>query len=165
MTVIAIVAARDMSCMLSDRDVAVMAGTTGAQYLCVVDGYYRLKHDSVVAVLTNIGRRHMCRTLARRRDAIMTGDAIAEYAGMVIRRRYPGSRIVTIIALVAAGYVVRCLTGSLGPIVTIDTVAHYRYMINKVDDAPVSCYVAVRAFAGRRDVIGRFRRCSHDATL
>lgn len=100
MAVIAVAAARDMSCVFASRRHAVMAGAANTQYLRVVHRGHRLECDRVVAVFADIACLHVRRTLAGRRSAIVTTDAVSENAGVVVSCREPPSRIVTIFALI-----------------------------------------------------------------
>lgn len=54
--VVAIIAARDMSRMLSCCGDAIMTGAAATQNLRVIDGHRRYPHRHAVAVLTDIGR-------------------------------------------------------------------------------------------------------------
>lgn len=55
-TVVAIIPTGEVRRVFTDRRNAVMTGTTGAQYLRVVNGEGWSPYVRVVAVLTNIGR-------------------------------------------------------------------------------------------------------------
>ena len=71
MTVIAIIAARDMRRMLTRRRRAVMARTASSQHLRMVNGIGQRKYICVVAILTNVGCLNVRRTLADGINAVM----------------------------------------------------------------------------------------------
>ena len=77
MTVVAIVAAGKVRWMLADCNNAIMARSASPQDLCVVDNKGRRPYIWIVAILTNIRRKNMCRTLARCFDTVVTAYAIA----------------------------------------------------------------------------------------
>ncbi len=49
---------------------------------------------------------------------------------------------------------IRGFAGRLDTIVATDTAAGYRRVIDEIDHTPTRCYVAVRTFADRRNMIG-----------
>ncbi len=71
MTVIAIVAARDMRGVLSGSDNAVVAGATTAEYLRMVDRKGRHPGRRIMAIFANVGSEDVCRVLARRVGAVV----------------------------------------------------------------------------------------------
>jgi hypothetical protein len=99
-TVAAIVTARYVRGGLTGRRHAVVAGSTGAEHLCVIDSYGRRIGYGAVAILADICRLDMRRTFTRSRNAVMAGYAITDDANMVKQRRQPTRNIVAIVALV-----------------------------------------------------------------
>ena len=83
MTVVAIRAAADVRCMFAGRGDAVMAGTAGADDLCVIDGNRRFKQRRAVAVLTDVAGLNMRRALARGCSTVVTADAVVGNAGVI----------------------------------------------------------------------------------
>lgn len=83
MTVIAIVAARDVGRMLTGCRSAVMTGATASHYLCMVHGHDRRPQVRRVAVFTHIRRLNMCRTLSRSIGAVVAARTVAGDVHMV----------------------------------------------------------------------------------
>ena len=77
MTVIAVVAARQVSRVLAGCSDAIVAGSTATEHLRMVHGVYGLPGNRIVAVLTNVGRLHMGRVLAGSVSAVVAAGAIA----------------------------------------------------------------------------------------
>jgi len=92
MTVIAIVAARDMRWMFARRGSAVMARTAGTQDLCVVDSISGRENICIVAIFTNVGCLYMRRTLADGINAVVAAGAIVDNTKVVEVRRPPTYR-------------------------------------------------------------------------
>lgn len=63
--------------VFTDSRDAIMTGSTGAQYLRVVDGESRCPHIRIVAVLTNIACEYMCCVFADCFNAVVAADTIA----------------------------------------------------------------------------------------
>ena len=66
-----------MGRMLPGCGDAVMTGAAGAQYLGVIDSDHGCPEIRGVAVLADIGRLNMCRTLTRRVCAVVTACTVA----------------------------------------------------------------------------------------
>ena len=77
MTVVAVITTGKVRWMLADCSNAIMTRPASSQYLCVVDSKRRCPYIGIVAILANIGRKHMCRTLTRCFDTVVTAYAIA----------------------------------------------------------------------------------------
>ena len=60
-----------------------------------------------VAVFTNVGRLYVRRVFARGVRAVMTAKAVARNIHVIEICRQPGNRTVTVIAVVAAGNMIR----------------------------------------------------------
>ena len=76
MTVIAVIAARDMRRVLAAGSDAVVAGAAGPDYLGVIDNRHRLPHICAVAVFTNIGRQRVCRAFTCCVRAVVAVNAV-----------------------------------------------------------------------------------------
>ena len=93
--------------MLAGRGRAVMAAYAGADHLGVVDEVGRRPEDIVVAVLADIGRVDVGRSLAGRIRAVVAVGAVAGDVHVIEVRRDPRVRRVAIVAVGATGDVVR----------------------------------------------------------
>ena len=74
-----------------------------------------------MTVIAGIGTRHMVRLFTYNRRIIMTADTGSRYAGVIKPRRRPRHSQVTVIAIVAAGYMIWWLAGLLHIVMTTDT--------------------------------------------
>ncbi len=110
MTVVAVVAARNMGRMLTGCDYAVMARTAGADDLRVINGEDGLPDVGAMAVLANVARLDVRLVLAGRIDTVMTFGAIAREVQVIEIGRQPGDRRVAVVAVVAARDVRRMFT-------------------------------------------------------
>jgi len=66
---------------------AIMTRSTSPQYLCVIDRKSRRPYIWSVAILANIRRKNMCRTLTGCFDAVVTAYAIAGDVQVIEIRR------------------------------------------------------------------------------
>ncbi len=100
MTVVTIVAAGDVRRVFASCRHAIVSRAAGAQNLCMVNGEcWRVGH-SAVAILANVGGLDVRWSLAGGCDAIVTGDAIANDAGVIEKGGQPTSNIMAIVALI-----------------------------------------------------------------
>ena len=111
MAIVAVVATRDVSRVLTGCGRIVVTGETGANDLRMVDGICRRPVHIVVAILADIGRQHMRRALAGRIDAVVAADAVAGDADVIEICRNPGGCRMAVVAVVAALDVRRVLAG------------------------------------------------------
>ena len=119
MTVIAGVAAGDMQRMFADRGDPIVAESTTAQDLGVIDRQHRCKQRRRMAVLANIGCLHMGRVLADGVRTVVTAYAVSCDVGVIeIGCRNPGGSDVTIVAGVPCRYVRRVLADRHDSVVT-----------------------------------------------
>ena len=130
MTVIAGIAAGDMCRVLTDRNDAVMAGTTGSQYLGVVNSHHGCEQIGGVAVLADIRCLNMVWVLTDSLCAIVTTDTVTRDAQVIEVRRQPAYCAVTVIAGIAAGDMRRVFANGNGAIVAGDTSANYLGVID-----------------------------------
>lgn len=117
MAVLAVVAAVDMRWVFAGRRHAIMTGTAGAEYLRVIDGKYRGPDVGRVAVLADVAGLYVCRSLARRLDAVVAARAVARDVDVVEVGRQPGDRRMAVVAIVAAGNVGRVLASGRDTVV------------------------------------------------
>ncbi len=92
MTIITVVAGRDMRQMFAGRSNPVVARTTSTKNLGMVDSISRRKYVRVVTVFANVRRLYMCRSLAHRIDAVMTAGTVINDSKVIEIRRTPGNR-------------------------------------------------------------------------
>jgi len=142
---------------------AVVATDTSSQHLRVIYPEKRCPERGRVAILADIGRLHVRRTLAGSVEAVVTGKAIARDIAVVEHGRDPGCARMTIVAAVAGGDVIRCLPCCLEAVVTATATACHRRMIHKGDGTPGSCRVAIVANRRRSHVINWLRRRANSA--
>ncbi len=90
MAVIAIDAACNVSRVFTGRCQTIVAGATGTQNLCVINGISRNPNIAVVAVLADIRCLYVSQILAGRFNAIVAAGAIPGDAHMIEIRRSPG---------------------------------------------------------------------------
>jgi len=109
MAIITVFAAGDVGGILARGDGAVMAGTTGAQHLRMVDHVCRCPQVTVVAVFTNFCGLDMRRVLAGRFDAVMATGTVGHNVSVIKGRREPSRRRMTVVAIVATREVRRVL--------------------------------------------------------
>lgn len=100
MAVIAIVATGDMPDVLAFCNNAVVTRKTGSEHLGMVHDDRRLPEGGAVAVLAHIRTLNMRWTLACCVDAVVAVGAIADDGCMVENRRYPGGRVMAVVATV-----------------------------------------------------------------
>jgi len=122
----------------------------------VVDGHDGLERNGAMTVLANIRCLHVSGTLAGGGGAIVATDAVAYDIRMIEYGREPCGGAVAIVALIVGGNMTRRFSRRLDPIVAADTASCNRRVIHERDHCPTRCYVAVRAFARRRNVGCRF---------
>ena len=152
MAIITVIAAGDVGGILARSDNAVMAGTTGAQHLRVVDHVCRRPQVTVVAVLTDFGGLDMCRVLARRLDAVMAACTVGHNVGVIKSGREPSCRRMTIVAIVAAREVGRVLARGDYAIVARAASTDDLGVIDECGRLPERCAVAIFANIGGLDM-------------
>ena len=91
-TVVAIITAGDMCRVFTDGRDAIMTGSTGAQYLRMVNRESRRPYIGVVAVLTNIACEYMCCVLAGCFDAVVAANTVTRDIYVIEISRQPASR-------------------------------------------------------------------------
>ena len=155
MTVIAVVAARDVRRVFADRRDAVMARAAGAQYLRVIDSKCGRPHIARVAIFADIRRLDVCGGLTRGFRAVVAVDAVTDDVQVVEVRRQPGGRVVAIVAVCAAGDM-RCMFAGGGDAVMTGAasaqnlgVVHRNYR-RKANRAVAVCADIGRLYVGRR---------------
>ena len=102
MTVIAIVATRNVRRILADCDHVIVTGAARTNYLRMVDRKYRREQIGVVAVFAHIARLNMCRILADGRGTVMAAKTVARDIDVIEIRRQPGDCRMTIIASIGS---------------------------------------------------------------
>jgi len=123
MTVIAVVAADNMIGIFARCDDAIMAGTTAADDIEVIDRENGRERVCRMTVLTGIGRQNMADILAGCVGAVVTGDAIAHDVCVIKYGWRPCDRVVTVIALFTRCNMRLCFAGRLYTVMTGTAVA------------------------------------------
>ena len=152
MTVIARIGAGYMRQRLSGCDRAIMARTTTADYLAVIDRIRRCPQRVVVTILTSVGRIDVRDTLTYGRYAIVTTGAVSRDARVIERGRNPGHRRVTVFADVVARNVRWRLTGGNNAVMTGCAGTGQVRVIDDRHNLPVRRLMALGALANRRDM-------------
>lgn len=111
MAVITVVATAQMGRMLAGRSDSIVTASAAAEDLCVIDRIGRGEGDRVVAVLTHVGGLYVRRILAGCIGAVVAGRATASDIDVVKIGWNPCGAVVTVIAIVATGNVVRVFAG------------------------------------------------------
>lgn len=128
----AVLAAADMCRRLAGRDIAIVAGLTGADDLRMIDGKHGRERVRCMAILANGSRQNMSNLLAGCVNAVMTARAVAGNADMVEVGRHPARGRVAIIAGVAARQVGWCLAGRQRAVVAGAAAAEYLRMVDRI---------------------------------
>ncbi len=101
MTVVAVVAARDVRQVFAGRCHAIMTGAATADDLGMIDDDDWHEYRGAVTVFTDVRRLDMRRILADCLSTVMAVDAIGGYQAVIKCRRQPSRGSVAIIAGVA----------------------------------------------------------------
>ena len=145
MAVIAVIAADDVVGVLARRDHTIVARTASAQHIGVIYGKYRGPAIRCMAVLADTGRQDVCRRLASRVDTIVARDAIAADVCVVEDSRHPCRGVMTVVALLAGGDMIRRLAGCLHPVVACIATPGHRGVVHERDYGPGRRNVTIRA--------------------
>jgi len=156
MTVVAGVAACYVSRVLTACSDPIMAGATGSQNLCVINGDHGLPHIGRVAVLADICRLNVRRAFAGRRRSVMAANTISDDVHVIEIRRQPGNRGVTVVAGIAARDVSRVLTDRSDAVMAGATGSQNLCVINGHYGLPHIRGVAIIANICRLNVCGAF---------
>ena len=143
---------------LAGRRNAIVAGAAGSQYLRVVDLNRWHPRGLAVTVFADVRRLDVCRRFASCLGTVVAAEAVVGYSDVIEYCGNPCRRIVAAVALVAGRDMRRGLACRLRTVVATDTAASDRRVVHKGDHGPVGRNVAVRALAGRHDMIRRFCR-------
>ncbi len=102
-TIVTVIAARDVGRMLTGSREAVMAGAAGARHLRMVHRVRGRPHIAVVAVFTDVAGLNVSQVLASRFHAIVATYAVTRDAHVIEIRRSPARCRVTVITRIATG--------------------------------------------------------------
>ena len=92
MTIVAIVAAVDVSRVLTCRRDAVMTGPAATQHLRVIDCEYRIPYVRRMAIFANIACLDMGRRFASRLDPVVATNTVSCDVHVIEIRRQPCRR-------------------------------------------------------------------------
>jgi hypothetical protein len=145
MAVIAIVAARNMSRVFANGRNAIVAGIAGAGNLRVVDNVHRHPDIGRMAVFADICGLYVGRVLARRVCAIVTAGAIARDVHVIEIRRQPADCGMTVVTIIAAGYVGRMLASRDHTVMAGTTSPYHLGVVDGKSGSPQVRRVAVFA--------------------
>jgi len=149
--------------MLAHGRDAVMAATTAADDLCVVDLLSRHERDDRVAVLTDISRLGVVAGFAERIDVVVAADAVAGNVCVIEVCRHPAIRRVAVVAGIAARDVPVVLAHRDRAVVAGATVSQHLSVINahrgreRYDTmavlAKICCLYVCNGLADRIDIV------------
>ena len=145
MAIVTVVAAVHMRRVLAGGRNTVVTGTACADDLCVIDGKCGSKDIGRMAVLTDIGRLDMRQVLTFGFGAIVAIEAAARDVDVVEVRGQPANRRVTVITIIAAGYVCRVLANCRDAVMAGATGSYHLCVINRSGRLKSSRAVAVFA--------------------
>ena len=123
MTVVAVVAARNMRRVFSRRGAAVMAGPASSNYLRVINRDRWFKGEGAMTVFADIACLYVSYALANSGCAIVARYAVSGDARMIESRGQPACRAVAIIALIIARNMAGSFPRRLRSVVAIDAAA------------------------------------------
>ena len=158
-TVIAAVAAGNVSRGFAGRSVAVMAGLAGANDLRVIDAERRRKGAGRMAVLADRRGQDVCSLLAGRIHTIVATRAVAGDAGVIEVCGHPARGRMAIIAAIAARQMRRGLAGRIHAVVAGTAAAKYLCMVDGIGRHELHRVVAVLANIRGLRVAGAFTGC------
>lgn len=87
MTIVTGVAAGDVALVLADGNDAVVARTTAAKYLRVIDGHHGCEYVGSVAIFADIGCLDVCRALAGSIGAVVAAHTVTGDINVIEIRR------------------------------------------------------------------------------
>lgn len=143
MTVLAVIAARDMRRMLARGKRTVVAGTAGANDLGVIHRVDGREHVGRVAILAHVRRQHVVLVLAGGVSAVMAAETVAGNVHVIEVGGQPGNRRVAVITVVAALNVIGTLAGSGYAVVARATGTDHLRVVNGVSRRPDAGRVAI----------------------
>lgn len=91
MTIVTIVAARNVRWVFAGSSIAVMTRAAGTQHVCVIDGKHGIKYICRVAVLADITGRYVLRAFANCLSAVVAAYAVASDVHVIEVRWQPAS--------------------------------------------------------------------------
>ena len=98
--VIAIIATRNVRCMLAGCRSAVVARAAGSEYLRMVDGYGGFESGRAMAVLADIGRLYVGRAFAGCCSTVVAAHAVSSDACVIKYGGKPRAHGMAIVALI-----------------------------------------------------------------
>jgi hypothetical protein len=137
----------------------VVTRCAGAQHLVVIHRNDRCPDSRAVAILADVGRRRVQRTLAGRVLAVVAADTIAGDIRMIEIRRRPGDRRMAVVAVVTARYMPRVLAGRRRAVMATAAGADNLGMVDGKYRQPRIRRVTVLANIGCLDMVLRLARC------
>lgn len=152
MTIIAILAARNVCRMFPYCDDAIVASATGADDLRMVYCKSGYPNRRIVAVFADVRRVNMCRVLAGGVGTVMTACAVAGDIDVIKVCRQPGNRRMAILAIITAANVRRMLASRQRPIMAASTGTQDLGMVDRVHRRKHIAGVTIFAYVGRLNV-------------
>ncbi len=159
MTIVTGIAAGNVGGILAGRDIAVVAGLTGADDLGVIHHGGRRPKIDAMAVFADRSRCYVAWVFAGRVAAVMAARTIARDSCMVKVGRGPCDGGVAIIAIVATRKMGRMLAGRGHAVMTRATAAEYLCVVHRVRWRKGHRVVAVLADIGGLHVRWVFPSC------
>jgi len=131
---------------------AVVAGRTGAENLVVIDRRHWCPGRCAVAILANIGRLDVGRSLANGICTVVATKAIIHDVDVVKVGRQPGNCRMAVVAIIAAGDMGGVFAGRNNAVMTRAASTNNLRMIDRVNRHPDVRCMAVLADIGRLNV-------------
>ena len=136
MAVVAGVAAAYVVQVFPCRCDAVVAGTTNANNLHVIDDIGRCKYIGIMTILAHVAGLNVCRILAGSVDSVMAVDAVIRDICMIEIGWQPADRGMAVVAVIAALNMSRVLTGCCHAIMAGATRAQYLRVVDRKCGCP-----------------------------
>lgn len=158
MTVLAGVAAENVTSVFSGGNNAVVARAAAAEHLRVIDAGHRRERDDRMAVLTDVCRQCMRRRLADRCDVVVAIDTLTRDVVVIEVRRRPARGRVAVVAGIAARDVCRMFPDCGYTVVARAARPEHLRVIDLCDGRERRRRMAILAEARRRNVREMFTR-------
>lgn len=159
MAVVAIIAAGNVSGVLTARNQAVVTRSTASQDLCMVHDVDRSPGDTVMTFLASVGRQNVGLTLTSRLGTVVTAGAVVEDVGVIKGCWDPCVSRMTIVASIAGLNVGWVLARGCRAVVAGPAGSKHLQVLDLYYRLPEVRAVAIFADVGGQNVGGAFSCC------
>jgi len=115
---------------------AVVTRRTGSEDLRVIHGRYGCPNRGVMAILANIGRQHVGRSLANSIGTVVAANTVVHDVDVVEVGGQPGNGGMAVIAIIAAGDVGRVFSGRYDAVMTRAAGTNDLCVVDRVSRSP-----------------------------